>query len=87
LAPITGKVRLFRLYHQLENSRQWRCRFDVNDGFRHHFGNRPSHQLIVMGHHLTSGEGKGPKKIEFCDDSQHFPVFDYGERIEIVFLE
>ena len=32
-------------------------------------------------------ENKGPKKSEFCDDSQHLPFFYYGERIEIVFLE
>ncbi len=34
----------------------------------------PRKQAIVMGHHLTSGEGKGSKKIEFCNDPQH-PIF------------
>ena len=59
----------------------------MHDGFGHHFGDRPLHQLIVMGYHLTGGEGKGPKKIEFCNDPQHLSSFYYGERIEIVFLE
>jgi len=47
----------------------------------------PSHQFIVMGHHLTGGEGKSSKKIEFCNDPQHPTFFHYGERIEIVFFE
>jgi len=85
--PRTGKLRLSEAHHQLENPRQWRCRFDVNDGLGHHFGNRPSHQLIVVGHHLTSGEGKGAKKIEFGDDSQHLAIFHHGDGIEVVFLE
>ena len=59
----------------------------MHDGFGHHFGDRPSHQLIVMGHHLIGGEGKGSEKIEFCNDPQHPTFFYYGERIEVVFLE
>jgi hypothetical protein len=74
-------------HHQLKNSGQWGCRFDMHDGFDHHFGDRSPHQLIVMGHHLTGSEGKGPKKIELCNDPQHLSSFYYWERIEIVFLE
>jgi hypothetical protein len=59
----------------------------MNDGLSHHFGNGPSHQLIVMGHHQTGGEDKGPKKIEFCNDPQHLSFFYHGEGIEIVFIE
>ena len=36
----------------------------MRNGFRHHFGDRPLHQVIIRGHHLTGGERKGPKKIE-----------------------
>jgi len=50
-------------------------------------GNGPSHQFVVMGYHLMSGEGKGPKEIEFCDDSQHLAIFHHREGIEVVFLE
>jgi len=59
----------------------------MHDGFGHHFADRPPHQLVVMGHHLTGGEGKGPKEIEFRNNPQHPSFFYYGERIEIVFLE
>jgi hypothetical protein len=39
IGPITGKLRLFRL------TINWRtrvCRFDMHDGFGHHFSDRPS---------------------------------------------
>jgi len=85
--PDNRKAAGLKAHHQLENSCQWFFRFDMNDGFGHHFGNRPSHQLVVMGHHLTGGEGKGSKKIELCDDSQHLFFFHHRERIEIVVLE
>jgi hypothetical protein len=39
-----------------------------------------------MGHHLISGEGKGPKKIEFCDESQHLAIFRHGKELKS-FLE
>jgi hypothetical protein len=55
-------------------------------GFGHHFSDRPSHQLVVLGHHLTGGERKSPKKIEFCNDPQHLSFFHYGERIEVVLM-
>jgi hypothetical protein len=39
IGPITGKLRLFRL------TINWRtrvCRFEMHDGFGHHFSDRPS---------------------------------------------
>ena len=59
----------------------------MHDGFGHHFADRPLHQLIVMGYHLTGSEGKGSKKIELCNDPQQLSFFHYREGIEIVFLE
>ena len=63
IRPDNRKAAALKAHHQLENSCQWCCRFDMHDGFGHHFGDRPLHQLIVMGYHLTEGEGKGSKKI------------------------
>jgi hypothetical protein len=38
-----------------------------------------------MGHHLTYGEGKGPKEIELRNNPQHLSFFYYGEELKSCF--
>jgi hypothetical protein len=57
----------------------------MHDGFGHHFADRPPHQFVVMGHHLTYGEGKGPKEIEFRNNPQHLSFFYDGKELKSCF--
>jgi hypothetical protein len=49
IRPDDLKAAALEAHHQLENPRQWRFRFNMHDGFGHHFTDRPTHQLVVMG--------------------------------------
>src|SRR6516164_4678149 len=82
-----GKAAGLQAHHQRENPRQRRRGFEVHDGFGHHFRHRAFHQVIVVRHHLTGGEGECSQKIEFGHDAQHLSFLHDGEGIEIMFLE
>src|SRR6516225_2994139 len=69
LGADNGKAASLQARHQLESSSQRRRRFDVHDGFGHHFRHRAFHQFIVVRHHLTGGEGECSEKIEFGHDA------------------
>ena len=53
----------------------------------HHLCSGPVHQFIVMGHNLTSGEGKGVKEIELADDPAQLSILPHGEGIKVVLVE
>ncbi len=50
IRPDNRKAATLKAHHQLKDSCQWCCRFDMYDSFGHHFAYRPPHQLLVMGH-------------------------------------
>jgi len=57
----------------------------MHDDSGHHFGDRPLHQLIVMGHHLTGSEGKGPKKTNFVTIPNIFSFSTTGKELKSCF--
>ena len=45
------------------------------------------HQFTVMGHNLTSGEGKSVEEIELADDTAQLSIFHHGKGIKVVLVE
>src|SRR5215831_6645024 len=56
------KAATLEAHHHLENPSQWRSRFDVHDSFSHHTRDLTVHELVVVRHHLTRGEGENLQK-------------------------
>src|SRR5262249_43903241 len=72
----------FEHNHQLEDSRQWCGRLDRGHTFGHDLLHWTVHHVVVVGHHLTGREDKGPQKIEFGHDPHHLSAVHDGKELK-----